>query len=318
MQWTRTVLALLISIWTVGVLLNGFVLLAMVLRRSLFAFNEHLRTIGTLLLLCQTWSLVNVINDVVYLLYGNHDSSFYAILSNTVLILIFGANFILSLERFYTVCKDVSLRLRHYLVIYSVLFVFIVAVVAVIIVSPAELDFQPAELNYFVIWRTLITSCFSLCLMGMVFCYTRTYRYTTQLIAQSSSSSTPSSESVKASQPSTTDSVSIISWENETETADSDSLVSPEELAYRQRIAWCVLKSCIVMSSAMVLCYIPYVVWLHTADYWANPSTLFGNVVSGMAALDVFLTPGLILYLKKDIRDACVSLLLRKSCTSQQ
>ncbi|KAJ3385602.1 hypothetical protein HDU80_000625 [Chytriomyces hyalinus] len=141
MQWTRTVLAVLISIWTVGVLLNGFVLLAMVLRRSLFAFNEHLRTIGTLLLLCQTWSLVNVINDVVYLLYGNHDSSFYAILSNTVLILIFGANFILSLERFYTVCKDVSLRLRHYLVIYSVLFVFIVAVVAVIIVSVSVLRF---------------------------------------------------------------------------------------------------------------------------------------------------------------------------------
>ncbi|KAI8839745.1 hypothetical protein BJ741DRAFT_678331 [Chytriomyces cf. hyalinus JEL632] len=311
MQWTRTVLAVLISIWTVGFLLNGFILLAMVLRTSLFIFNEHLRTIGTLLLLCQTWSLVNVINDVVYLLYGNHDSSFYAILSNTVLILIFGANFILSLERFYTVCKEESLRLRHYLVIYSVLLVFIVAVVAVIIVSPAELDFQPAELNYFVIWRTLITSCFSICLIGMIFCYTRTYRYTTQLIAQSSSATTTISESVKASQTtSTSDSASIISWENETETVDSDSLVSPEELAYRQRIAWCVLKSCIVMSSAMVLCYIPYVVWLHTADYWANPSTLFGNVVSGMAALDVFLTPGLILYLKRDIREACVALLL--------
>ncbi|KAJ3230341.1 hypothetical protein HDU81_004589 [Chytriomyces hyalinus] len=314
MQWTRAVLAVLISIWSVGFLVNGFILLAMVLRSTLFSFNEHLRTIGTLLLLCQTWSLVNVINDVVYLLYGNHDSSFYAILSNTVLILIFGANFILSLERFYTVCKEESLRLRHYFVIYSVLFVFIVAIVAVIIVSPAELDFQPAELNYFVIWRTLITSCFSLCLMGMIFCYTRTYRYTIQLVAQSSATS----ESAKASTNSTGDSASIISWENESETVDLESLVSPEVLAYRQRIAWCVLKSCIVMSSAMVLCYIPYVVWLHTADYWANPSTIFGNMVSGVAALDVFLTPGLILYLKKDIREACVSLLLRKSHSSQQ
>ncbi|KAJ3218399.1 hypothetical protein HDU81_000600, partial [Chytriomyces hyalinus] len=298
MKWTQPTLAVLTTIWACGFLANGAILVSIVRRRSSLSFNEHLRTIATLLLLCQAWSLVNVVNDAVYLLVGEHDSSFYAILSNAILILIFGANFILSIERYYTVCKEEPLRLRHYLFIYSGLFLYLAAIVAVIVVSPNELDFQPAEMDYFVIWRSIVTTCFLTCLIGMVFCYTATYRYTTKLIAQTAIANQPS----KQQQTPAEDCTSVISWENETTSVNSES--SKQEFQYRQRIASCVLWSCIIMSSAMVVCYVPYIVWLHTADYWSG-SPAVGDIVSGVAAFDVFLTPGLILYLKTDIREAC-------------
>ncbi|KAJ3072672.1 hypothetical protein HDU98_003145 [Podochytrium sp. JEL0797] len=282
-RWVKCVM------WMIGVLVNGFILVTIAAQRRHLRGSEHIHSITAVLAVCLIWAAHNGL-QVVMILAGFPVLSQLpvACIGDVLIVLQLGVAFQLALDRFCTICKRRSLRVLDIVLLYGIM--------TLIQVSAMTPNFRVDPYQY-TLWQALMAAYYLFCCFGMIACYARTYLHVKGLLAQNPPALFEEE----------------LSYVGDAEAPISDQssqqamLEEQKQLDQQKRaIAGKVLFGCVLMSSGVFICYIPYLLFWNLAPVvTAEVGEVIFHVSTLFGAFDTLLTPGLILYFKRDLLELC-------------
>ncbi|KAJ3258685.1 hypothetical protein HDU77_002170 [Chytriomyces hyalinus] len=239
-------------------------------RRKLLTIRLD-RIVFALLVVCIIWSGSNLRKYVQRLIRPEDPGSGYTGFVNTFsLILVFGINLLLAVERFFVFRNTDPRSSRPYFAIVIVIMLLQVIIsLWMFISSSSDNGVVPDKPLQSLVWTITVTVSFTGQNLAITILYWRTYKSATQ---------------------------DLIKCANDE--------VNTARLLVRRKV----LIYCMLMASMLILLYLPTVIWHVIKSLSLEVKTnntvvvLVDRIVTEVLALDVLVTPGLVLYFNTDAR----------------
>ncbi|KAJ3229771.1 hypothetical protein HDU81_005005 [Chytriomyces hyalinus] len=257
-----------------GILLNGLVLFVILYNRRTLLLHRIDFVYMFLLSICMLFSVVFTVRFVVSIAYNFEieDNEIFArvvaAITSVSIFFIFTANVFLAAERYFTF-RDVSDRqsLKYFVILAVHNFAMACTIVTTFLLSPTTNRSWPDDTIPRIIWFSVIIWSFVLGFGLIVYLYFSTYRMVSRQL--------------------------------------KDTLSNHKMDELRILLERNVLKNSIIMSAAIIVCYMPNALWLGISKFFTKEQRLLGlNITYELVALDVIITPFLLLYFVPPIREA--------------
>ncbi|KAJ3245081.1 hypothetical protein HDU78_009919 [Chytriomyces hyalinus] len=257
-----------------GVFLNGLILFVILYNRRTLLLHRIDFVYLFLLSVCMLFSVVFTVRFVVSIAYNFEveDNDVFArvvaAITSVSIFFIFTANVFLAAERYFTF-REVSDRqsLKYFVGLAVHNFLMAAAIVVTFILSPTTNRSWPDDPIPRIIWFTVIIWSFVLGFGLIVYLYFSTYRLVSRQL--------------------------------------KDTLSNHKMDELRILLERNVLKNSIIMSAAIIVCYMPNALWLGISRLFTREQRMLGlNITYELVALDVIITPFLLLYFVPPIREA--------------
>ncbi|KAI8827564.1 hypothetical protein BJ741DRAFT_629697 [Chytriomyces cf. hyalinus JEL632] len=286
------------------------------------------RITAALIAICFIWSLGrSTIEILIATNKSTQSDRVAACFTSIVMSFIFAFNFILAMERYFSI-KDINGK-PFYKAVYVCLALCVAALLGIFATSTAADGIRPDNKPQAMIWDVIASVGFLGASTGMVALYIATYRFTTRMFDES-----PRTVAYFVKQPPPV-AVAIVATSDSNASTSTSSphprtprfelnrlpattiasrILDAEQLEHvRIKAEKQLLVNCIIMSAGLIICYAPIFFYqivhaflgIHTVNE-ENKAPQGGDVfyVFGCVAvaLDVLLTPGLVLYFRRDVR----------------
>ncbi|KAI8837787.1 hypothetical protein BJ741DRAFT_707939 [Chytriomyces cf. hyalinus JEL632] len=257
-----------------GVFLNGLILFVILYNRRTLLLHRIDFVYLFLLSVCMLFSVVFTVRFVVSIAYNFEveDNDVFArvvaAVTSVSIFFIFTANVFLAAERYFTF-REVSDRqsLKYFVCLAVHNFIMACAIVVSFILSPTTNRSWPDDPIPRIIWFAVIIWSFLLGFGLIVYLYFSTYRMVSRQL--------------------------------------KDTLSNHKMDELRILLERNVLKNSIIMSAAIIVCYMPNALWLGVSRFLTREQRMLGlNITYELVALDVIITPFLLLYFVPPIREA--------------
>ncbi|KAJ3126831.1 hypothetical protein HK100_010072 [Physocladia obscura] len=207
-----------------------------------------------------------------------------AAFSNLVIVCLFGLNLNLALEQWIQITSNMNAKMI-YSGFYCLFVGLVVATVALFSSSPTTDSFRPLSQPQRGIWLIVVPAISYLgSVVLMIVFYSSTYQYSTKKLAD---------------RPALV-SFFVTNMEND---IDDEMVESLHQKLQRQ-----ILFKCIGLSSSLIISYVPLLIYgvaVTLNANTANNSTFFDSVALIMS-FDVILTPTMVLFFSREMRDYIV------------
>ncbi|KAJ3235292.1 hypothetical protein HDU81_000643 [Chytriomyces hyalinus] len=317
-------LAVLLLIYGSGSILNLAVLTTYARHAASLLKTRLDRITAALIAICFVWSLGRSTIEILIATNKSMQSDRVgACFTSIVMSFIFAFNFILAMERYFSI-KDINGR-PFYNAVYVLLGLCVAALLAIFATSTAADGIRPDYKPQATIWDAIASVGFLGASTGMVALYIATYRFTTRMFDESPRTvayfvkqPAPVAVTIPATSDTSTPTSSPHSRTprfelNRLPTTTASRVLDPEQLEHvRIKAEKQLLVNCIIMSAGLIVCYAPIFFYrivhaflgINTVNQEKVPQGgdvfyVFGCVA---VALDVLLTPGLVLYFRRDLR----------------
>ncbi|TPX55569.1 hypothetical protein CcCBS67573_g09452 [Chytriomyces confervae] len=289
------------------------------------------RITAALIAICFVWSLGrSTIEILIATNKSTQSDRVAACFTSIVMSFIFAFNFILAMERYFSI-KDINGK-PFYKAVYVALALCVAALLGIFATSTAADGIRPDSKPQAMIWDAIASVGFLGASTGMVALYIATYRFTTRMFDES-----PRTVAyfVKQPPPPPPVAVTIVATSdsnasgtptssphpraaprfelNRLPASTASRILDAEQLEHvRIKAEKQLLVNCIIMSAGLIVCYAPIFFYqivhaflgINTVNEEKTPQGgdvfyVFGCVA---VALDVLLTPGLVLYFRRDVR----------------
>ncbi|KAI8827557.1 hypothetical protein BJ741DRAFT_629663 [Chytriomyces cf. hyalinus JEL632] len=282
-----------ITIFGVGILLNGWITAAAIYHREKLLKTRIDRQILFILVTCLVWSTGSITHGILHNL-GQESvirNNAYAICSSISVGLLVCGNLFLAVERFCMIFQKPSqFSTNLYSFIVFVLAVHVAIVSVIFTLSPSTDGMMPQSREFQKIWAWDIAFAFVFANTLIFWLYTSTYLYSTKVLRSNASFL----EAVKRS--------NSINTSNPTINNNSDLLCIETERK--------LLANSLIMSCVLSVCYVPIMVFVVATVFTSirKEDSLFLRYVGQFfAAIDVVCTPVLVLYFSRNFRLAAWS-----------
>ncbi|KAJ3398660.1 hypothetical protein HDU80_008697 [Chytriomyces hyalinus] len=280
------------------------------------------RITAALIAICFVWSLGrSTIEILIATNKSTQSDRVAACFTSIVMSFIFAFNFILAMERYFSI-KDINGK-PFYKAVYISLALCVAALLGIFATSTAADGIRPDSKPQAMIWDAIASIGFLGASTGMVALYIATYRFTTRMFDES-----PRTVAYFVKQPPPPVAVTIVATSdsnlsstraaprfelNRLPATSASRILDAEQLEHvRIKAEKQLLVNCIIMSAGLIICYAPIFFYqivhaflgINTVNEEKAPQGgdvfyVFGCVA---VALDVLLTPGLVLYFRRDVR----------------
>ncbi|KAJ3232069.1 hypothetical protein HDU81_003316 [Chytriomyces hyalinus] len=262
--------------YSCGILLNGLILCVIVCNRRTLLLHRIDFVYLFLLAVCMLFSVMFTVRFVVSLAcnFEIEDNELFgrlvAAMTSISVFIIFTANVFLAAERYFTF-RDVSDRhsLKYFVFLSVHNIVMACIIIATFVMSPTSNRSWPDDALPRYIWFAVTGWSFLVGFGLIIYLYFSTYRMVSRQLR--------------------------------------DTLSNHKMDELRILLERNVLKNSIIMSAAIIVCYLPNAVWLglsKTLTMSKEQSSLGLDVTYELIALDVIITPFLVLYFVPPIREA--------------
>ncbi|TPX75155.1 hypothetical protein CcCBS67573_g03570 [Chytriomyces confervae] len=287
-----------VPIFLVGAFFNGFIMATILLNRKKLLVSRLDQFMFLLIFVFFLWSVACFVEFFANLIgISVHGYIAEAIISSFSIVMIFCVNLLLALERYFLIMSTPEYLCERIITGVIVLVGVLCGLILGIYVRTA-IDMDHAELVES--WSLTMYGALLLISTAVVVVYVRTYFRSSRLVRESLGLSKKkglvarirTNHKNKHGDSATGDNVS------ESESGGMDGV----SVAIERRI----LFNSIIMASSLILCYLPGIILqvipnvLHlspeVAVFWSNVSEV-------SLSLDVLITPALILYFRRDIRE---------------
>ncbi|KAJ3113180.1 hypothetical protein HK100_002067 [Physocladia obscura] len=277
--------AVQLTLYLLGLLLNGLVLFFMSRKHRQLLSNLLNKRVAALILVLFIWSLTRLIVTSMILQSAYVSTNAVALVGNlTVLVLLlFNAN--LAAERFFIV-QPIG-KERYFFTIYSIFAALALVILIEFLIWPSTDQSRPSSSTGQIIWilSSSITFAGSTLLTG--YFYMATYSFTSKQFAYNPRL--------------------VMFFMNDEDLLDDGSIDPSLVTLARRKVEGKVFRQCVFLSGSIIICYFPF--WIYNIIYVVNGGVVPGDTGDGwsavliMLSMDVLITPLQILYFKSDIRE---------------
>ncbi|KAJ3076084.1 hypothetical protein HDU98_005776 [Podochytrium sp. JEL0797] len=280
------VIMILLYVYGLATLLNGVCLVASAVFPKTLLKSRMDRITFALLLVSFIWSLGRVVIETMQGVDNlGQDDPTSAGFSNLCLVVIFIFNGSLAMERYFQIREHPYAR-QWFTLLYSVMFVFLGIVCYAFSTSTSRFGVGPDFALQRTMWISVIITTFVGILLVMIWCYVRTFRYSARQFRENPMMLT------------------FFMKEGDERNNNMETL----ELI-RLRVERTILIKCVLLSISLVICYLPLFIWSvlfvanngNAAVYDPQGQFFFAGAI--MLAVDMVVTPMLVLYFKKEMRE---------------
>ncbi|KAJ3223684.1 hypothetical protein HDU81_009041 [Chytriomyces hyalinus] len=262
---------LILPTFLAGLLVNGFLVFTFIYSRRKLLTTRLDRIVLTLLIVCIIWSGSNSRKYLRRIIWPDLPATQLGSFMNSVnLILVFGINLLLAVERFFVFRNTDHLSSRPYFaIVIGTMLVQTVISGWLFLTSPSSNGVTPDEPFQRSVWIMTMTVSFIAQNFAIAILYWRTYICATQDLLKS-----------------------------------GDDEMNKARLLVRHKV----LMYCILMASTLIILYLPtvlsYLLWVLAPALLKNKAAvvLVDRIVIEILALDVLATPGLVIYFNAEAR----------------
>ncbi|KAJ3259052.1 hypothetical protein HDU77_002000, partial [Chytriomyces hyalinus] len=304
-----------VPIFLMGALFNGFVMATILLNKKKLLVSRLDQFMFLLIAVFFLWSVacfVEFFASLVAISVQGYIAE--AIISSFSIVMIFCVNLLLALERYFLIMGTPEYLCERIITGVIVLVGILCGLILGIFVRTA-IDMDHAELVES--WSLTMYGALLIISTAVVVVYVRTYFRSSRLVRESLGLSRKKGLVARIRTSHKNKHCDVLSGEDVSE-PDASGGMDGVSVAIERRI----LFNSIIMASSLILCYLPGIILqvipnvLHlspeVAVFWSNVSEV-------SLSLDVLITPALILYFRRDIRDVLLQYyinLRQRSCTS--
>ncbi|KAJ3351777.1 hypothetical protein HDU83_008679 [Entophlyctis luteolus] len=285
---TPAVLVAEISLYSVGFFLNSCILFASaVFPKRMIRSQVDVITLA-LIAVNAIWSLGGMVtNAMIGLNIISQSDRANTAFTNISIILIFGFNLNLAMERFFQIRENRYAKII-YTVFYSITVICVVLIVWMFSTSPASNGIQPDNEPQATVWVIVAIFSYALSLVLTAWFYISTYLYSRRQFQ---------------AHPRL---VTFLMKERGQEVSDDPETVALVRMSLERQV----LIKCIALSSSLVFCYLPLLSLLIATTFVStqtvDPNGYYYGVGLVFVALDVIVTPLLVFNFKKELRDVFI------------
>ncbi|KAJ3394064.1 hypothetical protein HDU80_010599 [Chytriomyces hyalinus] len=277
-----------LPIFVVGTLFNGFILQTIIFNYSKLVRDRLDRCVALLIGAYFSWCVAATVQYSVWLFHAS--SWFYrlsAIVTSMQIIMLFGANTLMALERFFMI-RDYSVRQSSKYVVGVIVYIGVMCglIVGLFISSPSHDAIWPANPVEQSIWTVSMLLSFVIMSISIAVLYTLTFRYSSRMLREAFESMKMTPRDSEAGQ---------VYAHN----------ASISHLQLQRKI----LNKCFLMFGIIFFSYAPeafsfVLVRTLKLNQWDQPIFGFQTVARILLVLDVLISPAFVLYFMTDLRKA--------------